>query len=154
MRHVWTHHCSPRVRRGFTLIEAAMVTVIVGVAVVGMLQLMAAGSMANADATALTTAMGLTSNIQERSMGVKYADLFATFDNKTYSPPIDSRGVALSDLSTWKQEIDVKYVDEDRLKFDVPDTSVSPVSRITVTIRRGNETIYTANWLAAASEWP
>ena len=42
--------------RGFTLIEAAIVTAIVGIGIVGVLELLAAGSMSNAESTKLTTA--------------------------------------------------------------------------------------------------
>ena len=52
-----------RLKRGFTLIEAAIVTAIVGFGVVGMLELMAAGTMANTESTELTTAMVLAGNI-------------------------------------------------------------------------------------------
>ena len=60
--------------RGFTLIEAAMVMVIVGVGVLSMLQLLAAGSVQNADAAELTTAMTLTNSVREMSMGLAFYD--------------------------------------------------------------------------------
>src|SRR5438477_3315473 len=85
--------------RGFTLIEAAIVTAIVGFGIVGVMQLMAAGSMANADSADLTTAMGLASNIHERALGVKYDQMFANFNDRTYSPPIDAKGNSLTAMS-------------------------------------------------------
>ena len=64
-----------RVRRGgFTLIEAAMVTVVIGVGVMAMLQLLAAGTVQNDDAARTTTAMTLASNIRELSMSLAYFD--------------------------------------------------------------------------------
>jgi len=60
--------------RGFTLIEAAMVTVIVGVGVVAMLQLLAAGTVSNSEGTELTTAINLANNIREMSLGLAYYD--------------------------------------------------------------------------------
>src|SRR5688572_31966486 len=74
-------------RGGFTLIEAAFVTAIVGFCIVGVLQLMAAGTMANTDAAETTTALGLAGNIHERALSVKYADIFTTFNDKTFGPP-------------------------------------------------------------------
>src|SRR3954462_2106994 len=84
-------------RRGFTLIEAAIVTAIVGFGIVGVLQLMTAGTMANIDSADLTTAMGLASNIHERALGVKYDQMFTQFNDKTYpsgaiTGPIDAKG--------------------------------------------------------------
>jgi type II secretory pathway pseudopilin PulG len=60
--------------RGFTLIEAAIVTVIIGVGVVGMLELLAAGTQSNSDGTELTTAINLANNIREMSLGLAYYD--------------------------------------------------------------------------------
>src|SRR5436305_894769 len=96
---------STSARRGFTLIEAAIVTAIVGIGIVAMLELMAAGTMANTESTELTTAMALANNIHERSMGTQYVDLLTTFDNKTYSPPIDANNNSIAELSTWNQQV-------------------------------------------------
>ena len=61
-------------RRGFTLIEAAMVTVIIGLGVVGMLELLAAGTVSNSEGTELTTAINLANNVREMSLGLAYYD--------------------------------------------------------------------------------
>src|SRR5215212_1266942 len=63
-----------RSRRGFTLIEAAMVTVIIGIGVVGMLELLAAGTLSNSKGTELTTAINLANNVREISLGLAFAD--------------------------------------------------------------------------------
>jgi Tfp pilus assembly protein PilV len=63
-----------RTARGFTLIEAAMVTVIVGVGVMSMLQLLAAGSAENGDAARMTTAMTLANNVREMSLALAFYD--------------------------------------------------------------------------------
>lgn len=51
-----------------------MVTVIIGVGVVAMLQLLAAGTMSNSEGTELTTAINLANNIREMSLGLAYYD--------------------------------------------------------------------------------
>jgi hypothetical protein len=63
-----------RGRRGFTLIESAIVTVITGFGVMGMLQLLAAGSLANAEGTELTTAINLAHNVREMCLGMPFYD--------------------------------------------------------------------------------
>src|SRR5436190_15618184 len=63
-----------RSSRGFTLIEAAWVTIIVGVGVVGMLELLAAGTMSNSAGNEMTTAINLANNIHEISLGLSFAD--------------------------------------------------------------------------------
>ena len=88
MRHTSTPSGRPcpsaHRRRGFTLIEAAMVTVIIGVGVVSMLQLLAAGTMSNSEGTELTTAINLANNVREMSLGLDYYD---PNTDKTVSPP-------------------------------------------------------------------
>lgn len=63
-----------RAPRGFTLIEAAMVMVIIGVGVLSMLQLLAAGSVQNNDAAEMTKAMTLANNVREASLALKFHD--------------------------------------------------------------------------------
>src|SRR5215216_2166023 len=63
-----------RARRGFTLIEAAITTVIIGVGCVSMLTLLGAGTMANNEGAELTTAMNLAGNVREAMAGVAYTD--------------------------------------------------------------------------------
>jgi len=54
-----------RARRGFTLIEAALTTVIIGVGVMSMMQLLAAGTASNLGSAELTTGINLAKNIRE-----------------------------------------------------------------------------------------
>ena len=138
--------------QGFTLIEAAIVTVIVGVGIVGILQLLAAGTMANNQSTQLTTAIFLANNINERLQGHDYNTLHANWDNKTFNPPIDARGNTLATFTNWTQIVDVQYVDPDLLSFAVPDSQVEPMSRVTVQVQHKGSTIYTASWIIGAPE--
>ncbi len=61
-------------RRGFTLIEAAWVTVIVGVGAVAMLELLATGTNVNAAGNQMTTAVNLANNIHEVALGLDFND--------------------------------------------------------------------------------
>lgn len=136
--------------RGFTLIEAAIVTAIVGLGIVGLLELIASGSMANVQSSELTTAVFLAQNIDELLQDAPYATLHNTYDNVTYTPPRDGRGQQLTSFNGWSQAIDVSYVDPDRVTLTVPDTQVEVTSMVTVTIIHNGKVIYTAKWLAAA----
>ena len=137
---------------GFTLIEAAIVTAIVGIGIVGLLELLAAGSMANINSKQLTTAVFLANNVNEMMQGKDYDELKATYDNVTYSPPKDGRGVNLVGFDTWKQVVDVSYVLPQRLTTVVPDSQVEPTSRVTVKIMANDEIIYQTQWIVAAPE--
>ena len=133
--------------RGFTLIEAAIVTAIVGIGIVGVMELLAAGSMANAQSAELTTAVYLANNVSEMLQGVTYANLKSTYGNKTYSPPVDATGTAVSGFSNWKQVLTVKYVDHNLLTSVVPDSQVEPTSQVTVMVVHNGYAVYVARWV-------
>jgi hypothetical protein len=133
-------------RRCFTLIEAALVTVIVGVGFMALLQLLAAGTVANVQGAQTTTGMNLAKNVREMSLKLPFAQI-SDLDGQTYSPPIDSRGVAISTFDTWSQEVDVQPVDPDRLTLDVAADPPEAV-RVTVTIRHNGQVVCSTSWYA------
>jgi hypothetical protein len=98
--------------------------------------------------------MGLANNIHERSLSVDYANIFTTFNDKSYNPPIDGKGASLTDMAGWQQNVDIKYVNANAITVDVPDTQQEPLARISVTILRNSKPIFNSSWFAAASEWP
>jgi hypothetical protein len=128
------------------------VTAIVGIGIVGLLELLAAGSMSNINSKQLTSAVFLANNVNEMMQGKDYYTLKATYDNKTYAPPKDGRGVDLVGFDTWQQVIDVSYVLPNRLTTIVPDSQVEVTSRVTVKIMANNEVIYQTQWVVAAPE--
>ena len=138
---------------GFTLVEAAIVTAIVGVGIVALLELLAAGSMSNINSKQLSTSVFLANNVNEMMQGKDYDTLKATYDNVTYNPPRDGRGTALSGFDDWSQVVDVSYVLPNRLTTVVPDSQVEPTARVTVSIvNHQTRVIYTTQWIVAAAE--
>jgi prepilin-type N-terminal cleavage/methylation domain-containing protein len=158
----------PPHRRGFTLIESAMVTVIVGVGVVGMLQLLATGTMTNHEGTELTMSINLASNVREMSLGMVYYDpqqptawntreaTVAEWDNimdldgAVFAPPLDARRQPISGYPDWSQAVDVESVSAENVTVAVPDTTTEPAARVTVSIRRHGIPVYKVSWLAVA----
>lgn len=116
-----------RRRTGFTLIEAALTTVIVGVAFVATMQLFAACTQQNRVGSNMTTAMLLANHLQETIAGVPFNDpAYAStyfgpepgqtlasfddvddFDGLSLSPPIDSMRRTIPDLSAYTQVVSV-----------------------------------------------
>jgi prepilin-type N-terminal cleavage/methylation domain-containing protein len=161
-------------RRGFTLIEAAMVTVIIGVGVVAMLQLLAAGSMSNSASTELTTGLNLANNVREMLQTVPFKDPVTPsvwgpdagesfngtkpfndlndFHNLTLSPPRDARRQVLSEFTGWAQHIRVQSVDENRLTMPVPNSTSRPMARVTITVFRNNRQVCAISWLAVDTD--
>jgi prepilin-type N-terminal cleavage/methylation domain-containing protein len=141
-------------RRGFTLIEAAIVTAIVGIGVVALLQLLAAGSMANIQSSELTTAVFLANNIDEMMQGASYDTLKSTYDDKVYGGSAgsyvkDGRGSDLTSFGGWKQSINVQYVQIDKLSLPVPDGQVEDACKVSVDIFHNNQVIYGTSWIVA-----
>jgi hypothetical protein len=157
-----------RRRAGFTLVEAAMVTVIISVGVMAMLQLLAAGTAANENAAELTMAINLANNIHEIAMGLPYYDpqtptvwsskepTVAEWDNitdldgATFSPPIDARRQAITGYTGWRQSVEVESVTHDKVTVTTPDTTTEPTARVTVTIKHKGHVVYTTSWLVVA----
>ena len=161
-------------RRGFTLIEAAMVTVIIGIGVVGMLELLAAGTMSNTKGTELTTAINLANNVREISLGLAFSDPdqpavwntkeatiaqyrdIKDLDGENWCPPRDVRRQQILGYDTWRQKIKVETVSQNNVGgIALPNDPKEPTARITVTIQRGSDPakatdVYVMSWLAVA----
>ncbi len=136
--------------RGFTLIEVAIATVIIGVGFTATLQLLAAGTVANKEGAELTTAIHLAGNIHEASLRTPYDNLFTL--QGSHSPPLDANLRAMAGMDGWQQVIDVTYVDPDLVTNAVPDTQEESTARVIVTINRSGKFVYRASWLATKSE--
>ena len=135
-----------RRRGGFTLIEAAMVTVIVGVGFLGMLQLLTAGTRTNVDGAMLTTGMSLAKNVRERTVQLTFAETRA-LNGHTWTPAIDSRGQAVSEMAEWSQTLSVKPVNvADLTRPPSPgSTSVQAVQAV-VTIKHNGRDVCELSW--------
>lgn len=162
-------------RRGFTLIEAAMATAIIGIGVVSMLQLLAVGTVSNADSNALTTGLNLANNIREMAQGLKFVasptttwwgpggtETLATYDDlddldgRTFSPPIDARRQQLTGFTNWSQTVKVESVDPNRLTLVVPHGTLTadkrPTSRLTVSVSHQGQVVCQLSWLVVYTQ--
>jgi hypothetical protein len=156
-------------RGGFTLIETAMVMTLIGLGVLAMLELLAAGSVSNAYGTEMTTAVHLANNVHEISLGLAFKDPqnptawnskeaggVTAYDNVTdldatsFSPPLDVRRQPMPAYSGWGQRVKVESVAEDYVASVRPNTITYPTARVTVTIFHNGRDIYTTSWLAVA----
>ena len=135
----------PRRARGFTLIEAAMTTVIVGVGFMALLQLLAAGTASNILGVEHTTGVNLAKNIREMTLKKKYTDLLP-LNGKTYQPVIDSQEKTISGYAEWTQKLVVHACDPNRVTLDVSGTPVA--LRCTVTVTRNNRPVTSMSWYA------
>ena len=156
---------SVRRRRGFTLMETGLATIIIGVGVSAVVQLLAKGTLSNLDGADLTTAVNLANNIHELTFGLNFVDpnnptnwgvetgeTLATyshlddFSNQTFSPPIDARRQSLSAYTNWTQTVTVTKVDINSLTTSVPNTTAMPCARVKVVVSHLGQAVYTEGW--------
>jgi prepilin-type N-terminal cleavage/methylation domain-containing protein len=155
------HLRTPAARRGFTLVETALATIIVGVGVAATMQLFATCTRENRAAGQMSVAMLLASNVQEAMGGLSFADpgtqhlVFGPetgealssyddiddFDGATFNPPIDSLRVAQSDLDQYSQVVSVwpvyankLNVNNDEASPDIPKSTYTGAVRVRVRI--------------------
>ena len=122
-----------RTRRGFTLTETALALVIVGTGFLGAMELFAACTIQNHNASQGTTARMLGDNVREAMTGLSFQDPTSTgtnwgpeageslagyddvddFDGMTFNPPIDSTRTAVTQLSRYTQTVSVMPVSPD-----------------------------------------
>lgn len=148
-------------RQGFTLIEAMLALIIVGVGVTAMMNLFAACTRQNAAAANITTAMLLAENIQETMASLSFSDPafgktyfgpepgqtlasyddIDDFDSRTFNPPIDSTRAPIAGLPNYQQAVSVWPIYPNKLNSntnpaspDISQTTYTGAARVTVRI--------------------
>jgi len=117
-------------RRGLTMFETALATVVVGTAITAIVQLIYAVTQENFYAQKTTTALTLANDMRELIDGLPLADpavgvhLGPTngltqpsqfndvedFANFNANPPIDAHCQAIAALSNWKQTVTITHI--------------------------------------------
>jgi hypothetical protein len=150
-----------RARLGFTLMEAALATAIVGVGILAMVKLIAACTQGNSLAKQVTTATLLADHIQEAMAGLPINDPYLVntyfgpepgetlptyndiddFDGSSFNPPIDSMRKPMPQFSQFTQVVSVWPVLPSQLNGNtnaaaptIPKTTYTGAVRVTVQI--------------------
>jgi type II secretory pathway pseudopilin PulG len=132
--------------RGFTLIEAALTTMIVGLAFVAVLQLVASGTASNVQAAQTTTAVNLAKCMREMALGKEFTQVLA-MNGTSHQPPVDADGAAMDEFTDWKQTVVVQAVDPQKLRHPIIDADPSAV-RVTATVEHNGERVCDLSWYA------
>ncbi len=160
--------------RGFVLIEVALATIIIGLAVVALLTVIGAATRANGDNRDLTKAVFLAQEIREMLAPVPTRDPsgafgpgpgettlptwddYDDFHNRTFSPPINAQRQTLSgpEWTGWSQSITVKVIDPNYLAGHEPLSGgwVSDMARVLVTVRKGGSLVHQLSWVITVNE--
>src|SRR5213592_2812829 len=133
-----------RGRRGFTLLEASLTTIIIGVGVLAMMQLLAAGTVNNIQSFETTTGVNVAKAVREICVQKTMAQVLA-MNNTYHEPPWDSRSQPINDLSKWRQTITVQAVNADDLTTAIVDPTPAAV-RVTVTVTHNSRKVCDMTW--------
>jgi prepilin-type N-terminal cleavage/methylation domain-containing protein len=162
---------SGRVRDGFTLIEIAVATAIVGIGVAALMAALAAGTRTNRSGQRIAQAVFLIQEIREWSLKLPFTDPdpddygnppgsdgwdpqvwvddLDDLMGVTYSPPRDGRGQAIPSLKGWSQTITLTWRNPDNLTAIVAPGS-SDIVHVKVDISNGQgPPILSGGWLVA-----
>ena len=157
-------------RGGFSLMEVAVTTVIVGVGVTSLLLSVGSGTRVNGGAQELTQAVFLAQEIREWTVKLPFSDpdpadagnppgpdgtspLVFVDDlddlmNVTFSPPRGGTGQPLNALTGWSQRITITWRDPDDLSA-VVSPGASDIVYVQVEILRRGKLVYTTGWIVA-----
>lgn len=154
---------------GFTLVEALIAVLLVGLAIASLMAANSAFTMANDAGTDLSTAEFLVEQIKELTallpvvdpntgdtapFGPETGETLATyddlddFDGANYSPPINADRSLLNDYATFSQQVTVENVSASNFEQVVSDHGSSFV-RVTVSVYQNSQLITSASWLRA-----
>jgi len=152
---------------GFTLIEALIAILLVGLAIASLMGASLSYTRANAMGTELSTAEFLIEQIREMSMLLPVIDpetatttfgpeeaLLADWDDlddldgATFSPPIDAKRQTLSDFAAFSQQVTVENVSAGNFEQVVGDHSTNFV-RVTARVFLNSRQISSVSWIRA-----
>ena len=160
-------------RGGFTLIEAAVATVVVGIGVTVLLISVNANTRANSAGKHLTEAVFLAQEIREWTLRLPFSDTdegdmhnppgpdgmdpqdfvddLDDLLDVTYSPPRDGQGYPLADMVNWSEAIQLTWRDPDNLIQEVP-PGASDVIHVEVELSNRSGPVLTTGWLVTRRE--
>jgi len=155
--------------QAFTLIEVLIATLLVGLAIAGLVGANSSFTMANAAGTDMSTAEFLAEQIRELTAMLPVIDpetetgfdtkeaTWATyddlddFDNFNSSPlggPISATRTVLTEFSTFAQEVTVQNVSASNFDTVVADNG-SAFLRVSVVVRQNGRQLVSASWIRA-----
>ena len=156
----------PSTRSGFTLVEAAVATALVGIAMAALLTALRSGTRTNEASRRLTQAVFLAQEIREWTLRLPFEDpeepgetpgseegdpqtVVDDLDDLmgvTFGPPRDAYGSAITDMSGWSETITLTWRDSSNVATVVADGS-SDVVHVQVSISYQGRQVLTTDWL-------
>jgi prepilin-type N-terminal cleavage/methylation domain-containing protein len=155
-------------KRGFSLIEALIAILLVGLAIASLVAANSAFTKANGAGTDLSTAEFLLEQVRELTtllpvidpetevavFGPETGETLANyddlddFDGANFSPPISAQRSTLTDFAAYSQQVTVENVNPSNFEQVIADHG-SCFVRITVRVLKNSKEVCSASWLRA-----
>lgn len=130
-------------RNGFTLIEAMLAVMIVGIGIAALMHVFTAGTYINQYGDRLSKSVFLAEELRSMTDDVDFDDLLA-FDGRTFNG-VDANGDAVAGLGDFQQTFVVKEVHPvDLTPFVSPDPETI---RLTVNVSYKDNQVTSMSWL-------
>ena len=166
--------------RGFTLVEIAVATAIVGIALAALLAAVGSNTRSNDAGAKLTPGVFLAQEIREWTLTLPFSDRDSgDADNPpgpdgtspqvfvddlddfygtdglgtTYNPPRNGRGTAIPELAGWSQTITLTWRDPNDIATPVT-AGTSDLISVQVGVAYQGKSVTGASWLVARKEQP
>jgi len=136
--------------RGFTLVEALMTILLLGVGLAAVLGAVNLGIRYSGEGTELTQAVFLAQEIRERTLNMDFLDV-ANLDGVTFSPPVNSHGETITGMSSWSQAVTTSYRSTNDPSITVS-AGASNLIYVQVQVSHGGQVCLTTGWLVARKE--
>ena len=140
-------------KRGFTLIEALIATVLIGLGAVAVIMSAGSGTKVNQASLDMTKASFLAQELREWTLQLPIDDPDSTndlkaMDSNSFTTPLDGKGSQITGISDWKEKITVTWRNPADLDSEVT-AGTSDIVYVEVTIKRRDYEILTTGWLIA-----
>lgn len=129
---------------GFSLIEAMIAVLLVGLVVTALMLSNGSLTKVNAAGVDISTAEFIIEQMREHVAALPYADLAALAAASPYSPPVDVNGNALAQFPSFSQQVTVQAVSPADL---ITPQGGSDFSRVTVSVLLNGSPINSATWI-------
>jgi len=160
------------VRSAFTLIEALIASVLVGLGIAAMMISTQSGTRVAAHSRELTEAIYIASEIREWTLKLPFKDPVTPDDppgpdggedpqvvvddlddlmSVTYCPPRDAMGRTINDMSDWSEMITLTWRDKDNLT-SIVNPGDSEMVYVQVDVSHNGKKILSTGWLVVGNE--
>lgn len=147
MKNGMTHERRVARGRGFSLIEVALSTAIIGLGVSALMVSVGSGTRVNEGAQKTTQASFLAGEVREWASNLPYDTLAGFASPVTYDPPRDGNGNAITGMTGWSQKVTITWLNP--ADIAAPSNVATDVTNVQVQVLHNGAEQLSASFLVA-----